>query len=134
MIVFTLTQTGTTMIASAVSNNSTVLIDSVVLTQDGGGTDKTITDFTGNVIKDSTSAPTGSADFAGLPNDQLVIDFEDNSSESYSVSGIQLKSGNNIIAESEAVTIVKQSSKPLKVRITACFENASYCSFNSTSI
>lgn len=134
MIIFTLTQTGTTMIASAVSNNSTVLIDSVVLTQDGGGTDKTITDFTGNVIKDSTSAPTGSADFAGLPNDQLVIDFEDNSSESYSVSGIQLKSGNTIIAESEAVTIVKQSSKPLKVRITACFENASYCSFNSTSI
>lgn len=121
MIQFTLTSAGTTRLASA-SISSPVVINTIVLSTAAGDT-LSITTFTGAIVPDES----------GVGN-YAVIDFEDTSASAYTVNGISLKSDSIEIANSELVSIVKQSGKQLKVRLSAQFDGAEKCSFDSTTI
>jgi hypothetical protein len=129
MLKFKETSSGATAFSGA--SERSLLIDSIVLYVDGSSGDKTITDFSGAVFLDSQQ------------NDNyIVIEFNDVSDAAYTATKIQLLSSSTIIAESEALSIVKTSSKFVKLRISGPFVssdgsgtptgNAYKCRFNST--
>lgn len=122
MIQFTLTSAGATALSSATAGVNPVVIDSIIL-YNNTTTIKTITDFVGCVVSDDSGI-----------GDYVVIDFEDITQTGYTITQIRLKSGAIEIAISENISVVKQTNKKLKIRITAQFENASKCSFSNTGI
>ena len=81
--------------------------------------------FIGNVVRDESGI-----------GDYVVIDLEDTSSSSYTVTKIVLKRVDSelVIAESPDISLVKQANKQLKLRLTAQFEGATKCTFGTISI
>ena len=103
-------------------DNPPVHIDGVVLCGDSVEI-KTITDFSGNSVRDESGV-----------GDYVVISFIDNTDANYTIDQIKLKSGSTVIATSEEVNIVKPLNQILNMRITAQFDGAYKCYFSNTTI
>lgn len=102
---------------------STTLIDGIDLYNGETKIGNTITDFTGNPVADSSEF-----------GNYIVLSWVDNSADEYTVTEIRLKSGESEVAVSDPVSIVKPANKPLNMRVSAHFEGANLCSFNSVTI
>ena len=122
MIVFTVTTAGQTLINEAVIGVSPVLIDSIVL-YDNGTPEKTITLFSGSVVNDQSGA--GSC---------CKICFEDLSSSAYTITSISLKSGSVEVAVSETISITKQANIGKRIEISCVFEGAQKCALPTYEI
>ena len=115
MILFTVTTAGQTLINEAVIGVSPVLIDSIVL-YDNGTPEKTITQFSGSVVNDQSGV-----------GPSCKICFEDRSSSSYTITSISLKSGSIEVAVSETISITKQADVGKRIEISCVFEGAQKC-------
>lgn len=122
MINFSLTEEGRSLLSSATEGTNPVLIDLVVLIN-GSSEIKSINEFSGSVVNDESGI-----------GDYVVIDFNDITTTAYTITSIKLKSGNTYVAISEEINIVKPENKSLKLRITAQFDDAKKCAFNTTHI
>ena len=122
MILFTVTTAGQTLINEAVIGVSPVLIDSIVL-YDNGTPEKTITQFSGSVVNDQSGE--GSC---------CKICFEDLSSSAYTITSISLKSGSVEVAVSETISITKQANVGKRIEISCVFEGAQKCALPTYEI
>jgi len=106
MIDFTLTEHG----ATATYGDSFAVITNILLCDSLGSTiGNSISNFSGDVVLDDVGI-----------GDYVVIDFSVTlPNENVTVSKIKLKSDDNIVAESENISLVAQANKKLKLRITA---------------
>lgn len=134
MLKFTVPQASASAVSTA--SEGSLVIDSIIFYN---GSDVLFTkrsadgDYIGNVVRDESGI-----------GDYVVVDLEDATSSGYTITKIvlassELKSGgslvnNGIIAESPDVSVVKASNKQLKLRITAQFDGATKCTFDSISI
>lgn len=122
MILFTVTTVGQTLINEAVIGVSPVLIDSIVL-YDNGTPEKTITQFSGSVVNDQSGV-----------GPSCKICFEDRSSSAYTITSISLKSGSVEVAVSETISITKQADVGKRIEISCVFEGAQKCALPTYEI
>ena len=115
MIVFTVTTAGQALINEAVIGVSPVLIDSIVL-YDNGTPEKTITMFSGSIVNDQSGV-----------GPCCKVCFEDRSSSAYTITSISLKSGSVEVAVSETISITKQADVGKRIEISCVFEGAQKC-------
>ena len=125
MINFALTTDGSNLLASAVAGTNPVIIDSIVLKDSGGNAVYTVTEnnFSGAVVADGSSL-----------GDYIVLQFEDSRSNSYTVQNIEIKSGDVVVAESEAISLTKNAGTTANFRVSAQFDGASKCACKNTVV
>lgn len=125
MINFTLTSDGSNLLASAVAGSNPVIIDAIDLKDSNGSIvySATENDFSGAVVADGASL-----------GDYIVLQFEDNRSNSYTVSSIDIKSGGTVVATSEAISLTKNTNTTANFRVSAQFDGASKCACKNTVV
>lgn len=125
MLTFNVTTAGQSLLNAATPGSNPVLIDSIVLSGTGSFSSVSpVTNFAGAVVAADSDV-----------GDYVVVVFDDTvTSNSYTIQQISLKSGNTVLANSEAVSITKVSGKPACFRISCQFAGASKCAFQNTNI
>lgn len=125
MLTFNVTTAGQSLLNAATPGSNPVLIDSIVLSGTGSFSSiSPVTNFDGAVVAADSDV-----------GDYVVVVFDDTvASNSYTIQQISLKSGNTVLANSEAVSITKVSGKPACFRISCQFAGASKCAFQNTNI
>jgi len=125
MLTFNVTTAGQSLLNAATPGSNPVLIDSIVLSGTGSFSSVSpVTNFAGAVVAADSDV-----------GDYVVVVFDDTvTSNSYTIQQISLKSGNTVLANSEAVSITKVNGKPACFRISCQFAGASKCAFQNTNI
>lgn len=125
MLTFNVTTAGQSLLNAATPGSNPVLIDSIVLSGTGSFSSVSpVTNFAGAVVAADSDV-----------GDYVVVVFDDTvTNNSYTIQQISLKSGNTVLANSEAVSITKVSGKPACFRISCQFAGASKCAFQNTNI
>ena len=118
MLTFNVTTAGQSLLNAATPGSNPVLIDSIVLSGTGSFSSVSpVTNFAGAVV----AADSDVGDYTVANN-------------SYTIQQISLKSGNTVLANSEAVSITKVSGKPACFRISCQYAGANKCAFQNTNI
>lgn len=121
MISFTLTDIGKELLDAASIENP-LIITSVSL-------------YSGNTQCYNTNKFIGNTILDDAVGSYILIEFSDNSEDSYTCNIITLEVDDNIIAISDGTTLYnKQSDKRLNFRIDAQFTDVEKCTFNSISV
>lgn len=125
MLTFNVTTAGQSLLNAATPGSNPVLIDSIVLSGTGSFSSVSpVTNFAGAVVAADSDV-----------GDYVVVVFDDTvANNSYTIQQISLKSGNTVLANSEAVSITKVNGKPACFRISCQFAGASKCAFQNTNI